>query len=147
MPSTRLNSTKKIDNDNFKLKLGTTNKLNPFAVYIEGRTFISPNEDKDDYAHDLSDMKRYLKTTISENIKKSNLFENRVIVDFQAAASGIAINKKSFISFTFVMKQPQDRILSLKDLKTSSEGMINAIVNDFGEYIKEKNYVISKTKK
>ncbi len=147
MPNTRLNSTKKIENDSFKLKLGTTNKLNPFAVYIEGRTFISPNEEKDDYSRDLADMKHHLKTTINSSIKNSPLFENRAILDFQAAASGIATDKKSFISFTCVLKQPQEKILSLKDLKVSAEGVINKIADDFRDYIISKNYEVSKMKK
>ena len=36
-----MNSEKKIENEDFKLKIGTTNKVNPLVIYIEGTSWIS----------------------------------------------------------------------------------------------------------
>ena len=38
----RLNSEKTINHELFKIKIGTTNKINPKVIYVEGRTFIQP---------------------------------------------------------------------------------------------------------
>ena len=56
----RLNSEKKIENEYFKLKIGTTNKINPIVIYVEGKTFISPNEEKGDYSKDIAEIKHAL---------------------------------------------------------------------------------------
>ena len=60
----RLNSEKTIANDNFKIKIGTTNKVNPQVVYVEGKTFIKPLVEKDDYSKDVVEMKRSFNRTI-----------------------------------------------------------------------------------
>ena len=147
MGESRLNSEKKIESENFKLKIGTTNKTNPLIVYIEGRTFICPIEDKDDYSRDISEIKHHFSRTISKCVHDSNLFENKFIIDFQVASKGISLNKKSFLSFQFLLRQNKDKILKLKDLKLSAEEMIREIVNTLEESIVEHNFVVSKTKK
>lgn len=147
MSETRFNSEKKIDNENFKLKIGTTNKINPMVIYIEGRTFICPQEDKDDYSQDISEIKYGLKKAISRNLQGSNLFERNFIIDFQVASKGISLNKKSFLSFQFLLKQNRNNILKLKDLKNSAEGIITNIVDSLEENIIEHHFAVSKTKK
>lgn len=143
----RIISEKKINSNKFNLKIGTTNRTNPLVVYIEGRTFISPLLDKEDYNSDIFDLKHALKSCISKELCQTALFENKYIIDFQVASSGIAVNKKSFLSFQFFLKQNKNSILMLKELKDSSENMINAIVNSLEENILKHDFIISKTKK
>ena len=143
----RLNSEKKIDDNNFKLKIGTTNKIKPLIVYIEGRTFICPIESKEDYSRDISEIKRGLSRAISRNLQECTLFDKRFIVDFQVASKGISLNKKSFLSFQFLLRQNKDNILKLKDLKVSAEDIIKNIIEELSDNITEHNFTISKTKK
>ena len=147
MAETRLNSEKRIDNENFKLKIGTTNKIDPVVVYIEGRTFISPQEDKEDYSKDISEIKHNFSRAISKNISNSPLFDRKFILDFQVASKGISLTKKSFLSFQFLLRQNKDNVMKLKDLKEHCEELIKNIVNSLEENIVEHNFVISKTKK
>lgn len=147
MAETRLNSEKRIDNENFKLKIGTTNKIDPVVVYIEGRTFISPQEDKEDYSKDISEIKHNFSRAISKNISGSQLFDRKFILDFQVASKGISLTKKSFLSFQFLLRQNKDNVMKLKDLKEHCEELIKNIVNSLEENIVEHNFVISKTKK
>ena len=42
----RTNSEKNMEHNVFKLKIGTTNKINPEIIYFEGKAFIKPNEKK-----------------------------------------------------------------------------------------------------
>lgn len=143
----RLNSEKKIENENFKLKIGTTNKINPMVIYVEGKAFICPIDEKDDYSRDVSEIKHVLKRGISENLANSDVFDNKYIVDFQVASGGIAMNKKSFLSFQFLMRQKRDNIMKLVDVKEKSEGMITNIVDTLKNSILEHNFEIYKTKK
>lgn len=147
MAETRLNSEKKIEDENFKLKIGTTNKIDPVVVYVEGRTFISPQEDKEDYSKDISEIKHNFSRAISKNISGSPLFDRKFILDFQVASKGISLTKKSFLSFQFLLRQNKDNVMKLKDLKEHCEELIKNIVNSLEENIVEHNFVISKTKK
>lgn len=143
----RLNSEKKIENDSFKLKIGTTNKINPMVIYVEGKAFICPTDDKDDYTRDVAEMKHVLKQSISSGLMGSDIFDNKYIVDFQVASNGIAVNKKSFLSFQFLMRQKRDNVMKLTEVKDKSENMINGIVGDLKECISEHNFELYKTKK
>lgn len=147
MAEVRLNSEKKIENENFKIKIGTTNKTNPIVVYVEGRAFISPQEEKEDYTRDISELKHNFSRAISKHISGSSLFDNKYILDFQVASKGISLNKKSFLSFQFLLRQNKENVHKLKEIKDLSENMITSIVSSLAENITEHNFVISKTKK
>ena len=147
MAEVRLNSEKKIENENFKIKIGTTNKTNPIVVYVEGRAFISPQEEKEDYTRDISELKHKFSRAISKHISGSSLFDNKYILDFQVASKGISLNKKSFLSFQFLLRQNKENVHKLKEIKDLSENMITSIVSSLAENITEHNFVISKTKK
>ena len=147
MAEVRLNSERKIENENFKIKIGTTNKTNPIVVYVEGRAFISPQEEKEDYTRDISELKHKFSRAISKHISGSSLFDNKYILDFQVASKGISLNKKSFLSFQFLLRQNKENVHKLKEIKDLSENMITSIVSSLAENITEHNFVISKTKK
>ena len=147
MGETRLHNEKKIDNENFRLKIGTTNKINPIVVYIEGRTFICPSFEKEDYSKEISEIKRSLSQSISKNLRATPHFDDKYIMDFQVASSGVAKGKKSFLSFQFLLKQKKDNVLNLKELKETASDTINNIVNALQESILTHNFSLSKTKK
>lgn len=147
MGEQRLHNEKKIENENFRLKIGTTNKINPLVVYIEGRTFICPSFEKDDYSKEISEIKRSLSQSISRNIRLSSRFDDKYIMDFQVASSGVAKGKKSFLSFQFLLRQNKDEVLNLKELKEQEIDTINNIVDALKESILTHNFSLSKTKK
>ena len=147
MGGVRLNSEKKIENESFKIKIGTTNKINPIIIYVEGKAFISPTDDKDDYSKDISEIKHVLKQSISEHLHSVNEFDNKYIVDFQVASNGIQIEKKSFLSFQFLMRQNKDNVRKLIEVKNNSSDMVLEIVNDLREAIIDHGFLLTKTKK
>ena len=142
----RSNSEKRIDHENFRLKIGTTNRNNPVVVYINGKAFISPNVEKETYNRDIYEMKRSLTNSIRDNIKKTNLFDESFILDFQVAQNGVAKNKKSFLSFQFLLSQKKDRVLKMKDIKKEATETINNIVGSLENAIYEHDFSIYKNK-
>ena len=147
MANVRLNNEKKIDSEYFKLKIGTTNKLEPMIIYIEGRTFICPQKDKDDYSKDISELKTGLKRKLSQLLSGTELFDDKFIMDFQIASKGIIKDKKSFLFFQILLRQKKDNILKLKDVKDKSKDFIDELVNHFAQNIMEHNFEITKIKK
>ena len=52
----KINSEQTVDNDSFKLKVGTTDKKNPKTIYIDCGFFIEPKEEKDEYTEDIKNI-------------------------------------------------------------------------------------------
>lgn len=147
MGEIRKNSEKTINTDNFRIKIGTTDKSSPKAIYVEGRTFITPSINKWDYTKDISEIKHNFKTAISQNLMTTPYFDKKFIIDFKVAANGIALNKKSFLSFQFWLCQKGDKILKLKDIKDTASDVILNIIDSLQKSIKEHDFILSKTKK
>lgn len=144
----RLNSEKTIEHNLFKIKIGTTNKISPKVIYVEGRTFIQPLNDKENYTKELTSIKRNFNRIIQNFIDADNLFSKKYILDFQVAQSGISPLKRSFLSFQFLLKQKnEDNVLKLKDVKQKSENNIQEVLNSLTKCIRECNFEVTKTKR
>ena len=143
----RLTSEKSLQHDTFKLKLGTMDKTNPLVIYIEGKVFITPNEEKDSYTKDMKDIKFALKKTIRESLSNSDFFQNEYILEFQIADTGIKTNKKSFLTFELLLRQPANKVSKLNDIKKYTEHDIYEIINSLEQNSVEHNFSLSKTKK
>lgn len=143
----RLNSEKKIDNKYFDVRIGTVNRLNPIAIYVEGRTFIKPLEERDDYLTDVSTMRYSLKKSVIKELNQSELFDRRFIIDFDIASSCIKYDKNSFLFFQITMKQKNNPPIKINDLKTASEDMITNIVNGLTETIRNCDFTLKKEKR
>lgn len=144
----RLNSEKTINHELFKIKIGTTNKINPKVIYIEGRTFIQPLNHKSSYSVELTGIKRGFNKIIQNFIDSNDLFSKKYILDFQVAQSGVSVTKRSFLSFQFLLKQKnEDKILKLKDVKQKTESNIQNILNLLTQCIKEYDFNVTKTKR
>ena len=143
----RRNSEKKIENEIFKLKIGTTSRENPQVVYVEGGTFITPLKEQDGYSKEINHIRKIFKDSITKNLRNSNLFENNFILDMQISERGITPNKKSFLSFQFLMRQNKDNVLKLKDIREKSDGTINNIISSLQGAISDGDFIMSKKKR
>lgn len=147
MSQERLNSEKKFANDYFNIKIGTINKKNPSVIYLDGSTFISPLLNKEDYTNDIKEIKCELNNIIKNEIRTSNLFENKFIGNFDVRLSGIKPKKKSYLSFQYHLKQSKNNIMSLNQIKDNTNDIINNIVDNFKSILLTHNFTLSKHKK
>ena len=147
MAEVRLNSEKKLETKDFRLKIGTTNKNNPQVIYVEGRTFVSPLDNKEDYSRDILDFQHTLKSAISNGLANNRHFEKKFIVDFQLASKGICYNKKSFLSFQFLLKQNPENVMKFKDAKEKAMPLVDNVITKLGNSIEEHDFKITKTKR
>lgn len=145
MKGERLNSEKKINCNNFKLKIGTINKKNPIVIYIDGNTFITPTLDKENYNDDILNIKKKFLYAIRNNLNKSSLFDNNFILDFDVKNSGLKIGKKSFLSFQCHLRQ-KNNVFLLNDIKNMAKNLINSFVNSLETELKNNNFLINKYK-
>jgi phage antirepressor YoqD-like protein len=142
----RLSTEKKLNSDYFRVKAGTMNKSNPQVLYIEGRTFISPQEEDDYYSY-MNHFRKNMNNNITENIRKFNCFDSRYILDFQVANSGIKVGKRSFLSFQLFLRQKQDNIKSLKDMKCTLQDFMDNVLFSLKKDIIDCGFNIYKSKK
>lgn len=142
----RLNSEKKIDNKYFDVKIGTVNRLNPRAIYVEGKTFIKPLQKRDDYLSDISLMRYKLKNKLNNELSQNKLFDRRFILDFDIASSCVRYNKNSYLFFQVTMKQKSNPPIKLDEVKSLSENMITNVVDTLSNVIMECDFTLKKKK-
>ena len=142
----RLNSEKKVDNQYFDVKIGTVSRLNPRAIYVEGKTFIKPLEKRDDYQSDISLIRHTLKNKLNNELRQNKLFEQRFILDFDIASSCVKYSKNSYLFFQVTMKQKNNPPIKLDELKSLSENMITNVVDTLSNAIMECNFTMKKKK-
>lgn len=145
MKGERLNSEKKINSNNFKLKIGTINKKSPLVIYIDGNTFITPTLDKENYDDDILNIKKNFVFNIKNILNKSDLFENKFILDFDVKNNGLKKDKKSFLSFQCHLRQ-KNNLFSLNTIKEMSQDLIHEFINDLETQLKNNNFLINKFK-
>ena len=81
----KINSEQTVDNDSFKLKIGTTDKKNPKTIYIDCGFFIEPKEEKDEYTEDIKNIEdeaKRLAKKISNAMKPNTEGERMFKKDF-----------------------------------------------------------------
>jgi hypothetical protein len=148
MVKMRLNSEKTIKNPNFSLKIGTIDRLNPKAIYLEGKTFVCPQYDDEDYSRIMNGIRSGFKRDISNALSFDKTpFSSVFILDFDIASSRMKKGKKSFLSFQITMRQKDfDNLLSLKEIKEKSEDMFTSLLCQLEDRIVSNSFAVSKTK-
>ena len=147
MKSIRLNRERKIDNDIFKVKIGTTNKENPQVIYVDGRVFLSPSEVMDNYSDEIEDIRKNFKRTIGERLRTNEIFADRFILNFDISSSRMIKDKRSFLSFQFFLKQKNTAPLKLGTVKEKSEIFINSLLSNLEGDIQSHCFTLHKTRK
>lgn len=146
MKQERLNSEKKINCDNFKLKIGTINKKNPKVIYIDGSTFIIPLFESNNYDNDIFQLKKIFLSEIKKYFVKTNLFSNKFIFNLDIKSNGLKKDKKSFLAFQCHLLQ-ENKINTLSTVKKNTEITLNNFIKSIENDIIGHNFMINKYKK
>lgn len=140
----KINSEVKFCDNNFKIKIGTTDKKNHNSIYIELGTYIMPNEVKNTYNSEIEDFEKIIKRFVKDNITQNNDF----IIIIDIANDRISINKKSYLEIQIFLKLKDGESQTFKDV---SLNMYNNYVRDLISYINndlyKRGFLCYKTKK
>lgn len=147
MSDKRLNSEKKIENDYFKLKVGTINKNNPKVVYVEGQSFIKPVLEHESYNDVMYLIRTSFKKNVSQHLRNNDIFDNKYILDFQIASNRMELNKKSFLSFQIMFRQKNEKLIPLKEIAKNEKDVFESVANNLAYSLEQYDFEISKTKK
>ena len=116
------------------------------VIYIEGKTYITPNEERESYVNDIKDVRFTLKRHVTDILCRNKIFQNDYIIDFQLADGRMKKNKKSFLTFEVLLKQIEDNVLKIEDVISSGKDDIYDMVDTVERCISGKHFSMSKTK-
>ena len=126
----RLNKEIKLNNcKNINLKYGSVNKNDPKVIYVTGKMWLCPTYDGN-YSEQIEIMHNNFKRELKNVLGNSVIFEKKHILDFDLNVENLVKNKKKFASITFFVRQHDDKLMNLKNIR-------NVISSDFGYLFKE----------
>lgn len=109
---------KKTKKGEFTVKIGSTDRNYQRVIFFEGTTYISPEYDTEDYyERDMKEIEKFSRKKILETIKKTKLFQDDFISNFDISVSRMKRDKFSCLQFEYYLIQPKgENILTVKDL-------------------------------
>jgi hypothetical protein len=143
--SKRLGIEKKIENGDFKIKIGTLNKYNPLNLIIESGTFISPFEEKDDYTEDTDFLEKSINDNIKNFIKQNKIFNKNYICVFDLPHERMKVGKNSYLSLQCHLKQNGG--LTLDEFLNTTANLSKNLFKEIEKTVKCCGFILNKTRK
>lgn len=141
----RLNKEYKINNsNNFKTKIGTVNKDNPQIIYLINEGWIVPNGDKRKFKLDLESVEEDFRNELKVLTKENCMFDKKFICNFDVKSNRMKIDKASALSVEVYLKQLDNNVKLLPDIKDYLINISSKITNELNEKLKELGYTIKK---
>lgn len=134
---------------NFKIKIGTLDKLHPETIHIECGTFIMPinnlnDEEYEGYEEIIDLMERELKNAFKDNIKESGMFDKQYLFLLDVPIERIHKDKKSYLSIQTHVKPL--KIQKLNQTIDEMQDLLDKLFQAFETIINGYGFRTSKTK-
>lgn len=145
----KINSEVKIDNNLFKIKIGTTDKKNPNVIYVEIGSYISPIEDIDAYTLHIEEIEKSTKNYLTDLLNKNESYEKDFIFISDVADERITKGKRSYIEMQIFVK-PKLKLNCQKFSEISNKfnmECVNKILPVIENAIKTNGFECYKTRK
>lgn len=131
-------------NDYIRTKYGSINRLNPIVVYINGKSWISPDFNGD-YEELITKIFQTFKKELKAQVHSSPYFDNKIVCDFDLKTSSLKENKKNFLSFEFYVKQ-KTNVIQLKDLKLLIKNTFKVAIDNLVNNLLNNSFIMTKDK-
>lgn len=110
-----------------KIGYGTVDHKKLKTIYIKLNSWLSPENEDDDFDNILSKSKRKIKLQIFN--LQSDLFKKESIVDLDVRTKGIKVGKKSFLNLEITLFTKQMFDIRSDELKELIENLIKDIID------------------
>ena len=145
----KINGEVKIENDLFKIKIGTTDKKHPEIIYIEIGSYVSPVNEKETYKTDIETIEKSTKKFLTELFRSNTLCESNFIFVSDVADERITKGKKSYMEMQIFVRPKAE--LKCKKFSEIAEKMnlscISSILPTIENTIKSNGFECYKTRK
>ena len=145
----RLNVERKLDNNVFKAKIGSVNRLNPVSLYVSGKAYISPIEDREEYGESIDLLDRDLKAILKRYTANNQFVNNVFISNLEVPKNGLKYGKNTYLFFQLFFSQNFNNQVC-KNIETIKETMspgISSILDEFKNKILERGFTIHEKRK
>lgn len=140
----RLNIERAIENAPFKAKIGAVNRINPVSVYITGKAYISPLDDKENYAEEISLLESDLRR-ISRRYTTSQSFLNKELIsNLELPKNSLKQGKNTFMFFQIFFSQKFGNPVckNIDEIKKKMLPGIKDVLEEFKSKIEERGFTI-----
>jgi len=148
----KINSDISFENSDFKIKVGTVDKKNPTALYLNIGTYVTPIDKTINFKSEIESLKKTITKDVGEIVEKSSILQNQHIFVTDIAVDRLAFGKKSYLEFNLYVKPELFAIKACNNnfhnvAKLFYDNSINNIVQDVSEKIKKCGFSYTKAKK
>lgn len=141
----RLNVEKPISYDKFSPKLGTVNKNNPEAVYLMGKTYVTPEEyeyELNTYKDNIRELENRIRGIVNEYASNSEVFKKNFILNFEVSEAGLRFGKRSYLFFQIFFSQKNLSPVPVGKLKEMCEESLQNLLGKLEDAFKECGFKI-----
>ena len=134
----RLNSETRLNKNGLKIKVGTTNRLNPNTVYIDFGGYIIPQEDEEKYDSAVNQLDCMFKKRLKSKLLNNSYFDRKHICVIETAHERMKQGKSSYISVQCHLKQKGN--VSMPDIIHLTEEFTKELSDDFSNIVESNGF-------
>ena len=128
-------------------KINVTDKQNPACIVVDGKTYITPTVECDDYTHVINTIKRHLVLKFKENKTFLGNFDENFILDIQISVNCVRYNKPSSMTWQLVVKQKNNTIKQYDELKPVAIKMTSEFCQEIKQSFTKADFKVHSQKK
>lgn len=136
---------KKISNDLVTLKLGSIGEDAPKVLYLEGRAYLKPLFESDDYTKEVKKIRMSLSKMLN-GLTESKIFDQKKLYDFSTSVVNMECGKKSFFQFQYFFKQKSDKLIKVSDIVKMYKDDIDTMISNLGIVCAMNHFELIKSK-
>jgi hypothetical protein len=140
----RINGNKNIEHDKIKAKLGLTNKLNHTTFYLEGGTFLTPQDEFEDFEEIMSMVKSSCKRSMKDKLLNNSNLDTNFLMNFEVCSDRMKKDKNTYLSFQYHFKQKNNINKSVLKVKDENILFFTNLLNDIEKELYSYNIKLSK---
>lgn len=128
-------------------KISVTDKKNLVCVVIDGKTYITPTTEREDYTREINTIKRHLVLKFKDNDTYKSNFDENFILDIQIPINCVRYNKPSSLTWQLVLKQKNNNIKLCSELSPIVVQMANELCRNINQSFTNANFKVHSQKK
>jgi len=132
----------KLDLDNqYKTQYGTVDNKTFKTTYIVLSCWAEPTKEEESWDRVIKDLRHKVRSEVHQQVDRDVFKEEKSIIDLDIRASGIRLDKRSFLNCELTLFVKPGVTFKSQNLKISVEGIFNGLIkNVFTPYQHFKFY-------
>ena len=131
-----------------KGKIGTSDKARHPSVFIDFGVYISPVIEKDNYKHNVGEIERMFRKSISDNVVGVSFLENNFILNFEVPKTGLTPGRNVYLSTQVFLKcLPETKDMTFDTLSDMMMPMAESLADSIESIVYQNEFVTNKSRR